>query len=290
MAKADAEEGHLAQELLDLRDLIDVFRRVAGAVGEHDAVGMGLQHLLRGDGGRQHRHGAAPLLQLPGDVALGAVVDEAHPQALLPLRRVHRGLGAGDRLHHTGDGVGLYRRQIRRHLVADGGVHDAVLPDDPGQLPGIDAPEARDSLLFQIGIQVAVAAEVGGRVAPLPDHIPLDAARALKILPDDPVVADEGIGLQHDLSGVAGVCQRLDVAAHAGGEHQLTHGVPFRAETDALEHLAVLKHQISFFHDLLPPVVLSGHSPTNLHAFSIYYDGFSQNSQFPPPDSAQSFP
>ena len=40
MPEADAEHGELARELSDLLDDGGVFLGVAGAVGEHDAVGM----------------------------------------------------------------------------------------------------------------------------------------------------------------------------------------------------------------------------------------------------------
>ena len=117
-----------------------------------------------------------------------------------------------------------------------------MLPDDAGELAGVHAVQSRHALLFQISVQIAVLAEVGRRLAPLPDHIALHAASALKILPDDAVVADEGIGLHDDLARVAGVGQGLDVAAHAGGKHQLTHGGGVGAEADALKNLAVLEH------------------------------------------------
>ena len=116
----------------------------------------------------------------------------------------------------------------------------AVLPDDAGQFPGIYAAQARHALLFQVCIQIAVRPEIGGCVAVFPDHIALHAAGALEVLPDDAVVADEGIGLHNDLSGITGVRQGLDVAAHTGGEHQLTHGVGLRTEPDALKYLTVL--------------------------------------------------
>ena len=220
--------------------MIRVFRRIAGAVGQHHAVGTGGQDLLRGGGRRQDRHGAAPLLELPDNVALGAVVDEGHPEALLPFRRIAVGLLAGNSLHHTGDGVGLDGSQIGGDLVADGGIHHAVLPDDAGQLPGVHAEQPRHPLLFQEGIQIAVRAEVGRSAAVFPDHIALDAAGALEVLPDDAVVADEGISLHDDLPSIAGVRQCLDVAAHAGGKHQFPHRIGLRAEAEALKHAAIL--------------------------------------------------
>ena len=65
-------------------------------------------------------------------------------------------------------------------------------------------------------------------------------ALSLEVLRDDAVVADQGIGLGDNLPGVAGIRQGLQIAAHTGGEHQLTHRVQIRAEADSLEHPAVL--------------------------------------------------
>ena len=240
VAQADAEHGHLAQEFADLLDLVHVFRRISGAVGEHDAVWIGSQNVLRGGGCRQDRHGTAPLLEFPDDVALGAVIQQGHPELLLPFRRMDRGFLTGNGLHHAGDGVGFDGCQVGGDLIADGGIHHAVLPDDAGQLPGVHAVQPRHPLLFQEGVQIAVGAEVGGSVAVLPDHVALDAAGALEVLPDDAVVADEGIGLHDDLPGIAGICQCLDVAAHAGGEHQFPHRIGLRAEAEALKHAAIL--------------------------------------------------
>ena len=261
MAQADAEQGHLAQQLFDLLDLIGVLRRVSGAVGEHDAIGISRQNVLGAGIRRQDGDGASPPLELPDDVPLGAVVQQADAEPLLPLRRVDSGLFAGDSLHHAGDGIGLDRRQVRRNLIADHRVHNAVLPDDAGQLPGVHPPEAGDALGLQKAVQIPLAAEVGGRVAPLPHHIAPDAAGPLEILGDDAVVADQRIRLHDDLPRVAGIRQRLDVAAHAGGEHQLPHGVLLAPEPKALKHLAVLQYQIPFSHAFLPSRSLARKNP-----------------------------
>ena len=73
MAEADAEHRDAAEELGDLRDLVDVVRRVAGAVGEHDAVIPGGEDILRFGRAGQHRHGAAAAAEIPGNAAQAAV-------------------------------------------------------------------------------------------------------------------------------------------------------------------------------------------------------------------------
>ena len=179
-------------------------------------------------------------MQLPDDVALGAVIQKGNAEALLPFRRMDGGLPAGNGLHHAGNGVGLNGGQVGGDFIADRCVHHAVFPDDAGQLTGIHAVQSRHALLLQEGIQIAVRPEIGGRVAPLPHHITPDAAGTFKIFPDDAVVADEGVGLHDDLPGIAGVRQGLNIAAHTRGEHQLTHGIRLRAEAHALKHPAIL--------------------------------------------------
>ena len=75
---------------------------------------------------------------------------------------------------------------------------------------------------------------------PLPDDIALYAAAALKVRPDYAVIADERIGLQHNLPGIAGIGERLHITAHASGKHQFPGYVSRRAKAEPLKDLAVL--------------------------------------------------
>ena len=238
--QADAKEGGLAQKLLDLGDLVDVFRRVAGAVGEHYAVRVCGQDLFRGGRRRQDGDGAAPLLQFPDNVLLGAVVQKGDPEPLFPFSGAEDGLPAGDGLHHAGHGVGGHCREIGGDFVADAGVHDAGLPENPGQFPGIHAAEARHAPLLQERVQIPLAAEVGGFLAPLPHHVAPHMTFALEVFGDHAIVADERIGLGNNLSRVAGIRQGFQVAAHAGSEYQFAGCVRLRAKARALKHPAVL--------------------------------------------------
>ena len=61
VAQADAEDGYPAHHGPYLRNFADVFGRVAGAVGEHDAVVPGGQDCLRARVMGIHRDGAAAL-------------------------------------------------------------------------------------------------------------------------------------------------------------------------------------------------------------------------------------
>ena len=245
VAEADAEHRDAAEELGDLRDLVNIVRRVAGAVGEHDAVIPGGEDVLRRDRAGQHRHGAAALTELARDVALRAVVDERHAVQHVALRPEGVGFRRRHLRHGVRDAVGAQRREILRHGVADGGVHRARLAQDARDGAGIDAGNAGDVVFFQERVERLRAAEVRGCGARFTHDIAAHTAFALKIGRDDAVVADEREGLQHDLAAVAGVGERLDVAVHAGGEHQLTERVAWRAEGEACKDLAVFKYEIA---------------------------------------------
>ena len=76
-------------------------------------------------------------------------------------------------------------------------------------------------------------------------------ARALKIGGDHAVIPDEREGLHHDLPVIARVGERFKVSRHAGGEHQLAHGILRRAAAHAGEHLAVFQNQVTLLHPCL---------------------------------------
>ena len=245
VAEADAEHRDAAEELGDLRDLVDVVRRVAGAVGEHDAVIPGGEDILRFGRAGQHRHGAAAAAELARDVALGAVVDERHAVQHAPLRLEGVGLRRCHLRHGVRDAVGAQGREIVRHRVADGSVHRAGLAQDARDGAGVDAGDAGDVVGFQKCVERFLAPEVRRRLALLAHDIAAHAALALKIGRDDAVVADERERLQHDLAAVAGVGECLDVAVHAGGEHQFANRVARCAESEARKDLAVFEYEIA---------------------------------------------
>ncbi len=101
-----------------------------------------------------------------------------------------------------------------------------MLPDPPHQGPGVDPVQGGD----------AGAPEEGEEVAPLPlGHLPrrlpgeapgheaLDpGAVGLRRPVAHPVVADVGLGHDHDLAPVGGVCEDLLVARHGGVEDHFT--------------------------------------------------------------------
>ena len=160
MAEADAEHRDAAEEFGDLRDLADVVGRVAGAVGEHDAVISGGEDVLRLHRAGQHRHGAAALTELACDVALGAVVDERHAVQHAALRPEGVGFRRCHLRHGVCDAVGAQRREILRHGVADGGVHGAGLAQDARDGAGVDAGDAGDVVFLQKRVERFLTPEV----------------------------------------------------------------------------------------------------------------------------------
>src|SRR5689334_20615957 len=84
VAEADAEEGHLADEMADV--LLSVGHRlgISGTVGEQDAVGTAIEDLL-GVRGRGIDGDVASLAhELAQDVALHAEVVDGDVVAILP--------------------------------------------------------------------------------------------------------------------------------------------------------------------------------------------------------------
>ena len=154
----------------------------------------------------------------------------------LAFRVEHLGCGTGHVLYSIGHGVGedLGQQGLGLGLVGrvggvkggqDGAVHHAALPDDAGQVAGVDALDADGIVLFQKAVQRLLTAPVGGGGAGFAHDVALcPNAVGLHIIVVHAVVADEGIGLGDDLAVVAGVGQGLLKAHHAGGEHHLAHG------------------------------------------------------------------
>ena len=78
MAQANAEQRFFPDELADGADGVAERLRIAGAVGQEDAVRLVRQHLFRRRGAGHHRHLAADLHQAARDVPFHAVVQRHH--------------------------------------------------------------------------------------------------------------------------------------------------------------------------------------------------------------------
>ena len=140
MPQADAEgRDAVAHEFAQIRNHGGVIRRVAGAVGQHQSVGIQVQDFLRRRARRNNRDRTAALFEFTLDVRLCAEVpeDDVVDSPLL------RGLNAVAR--HV-----LNRRMERQHLQLRAdflrilrllgqqrGIHHARIADNAGQRAGV---------------------------------------------------------------------------------------------------------------------------------------------------------
>ena len=186
MPQADAEGGDaVAHELAQVRNHGGVIRRVAGAVGQHQAVGIQVQDFLRRRARRNDRDRTAALFEFALDVRLCAEV----PEDDVVDTRLLRGLNAVAR--HV-----LNRRMERQHLQLRAdflrilrllgqqrGIHHARIADNAGQRAGVHPSQAGNALRFEVIIELALAAEVARLIAEFTDDIRGQArARRLEVL------------------------------------------------------------------------------------------------------------
>ena len=159
---------------------------------------------------------------------LDAVIHHGHMEALLAAGGEYLGLGPGDQRHGVFHLVGF---QLFQHLgdikmlrTGEPSVHAPLTAEYLSQRPGVYALDAGDVVFLQIAAQIALTAEVAPPGGQMADHKGLCPGPAgLVVLAVDPVIADEGIGHDHALSGVGGVGENLLVAGHGGVEHHLAH-------------------------------------------------------------------
>ncbi len=86
MPQADAEDGLLPQTLADVSHRIGHRRRVAGAVGKNNAVGIEGQDRCRRGSGRNHQDLETPGLEMANNIEFDTVViqDNFSAGTLLP--------------------------------------------------------------------------------------------------------------------------------------------------------------------------------------------------------------
>ena len=251
----------LATSLLDHRHGIFAGRgRIAGAVGQQDAIGVAGQDLLGRRGGRQHGGAGADAGQGAQDVALDAIVQHHDlvlrlaglgvalrpaPQALVEGEGLQAGGVLGEvEAHDTGPGPGPIDQGVQveaaLRIMGDHRVRHAPLADRQGQLAGVDAGQRHHAAPLQPAAQVGVGAPVGRRGRHVAEDRPARGrlrarAELLDVFEVDPDIADVREGEGHDLGHVRGVGQDLLVAAHRGVEADLAHRLADRAGAIALQ-------------------------------------------------------
>ena len=159
--------------------------------------------------------------------------------------------GAGNLLDRIPDLIGVQPLQYLPHIKLLGtgqhGVHAPLAAEHLGQGTGIHPLDAGDVMLLHIIPQVHLSAEVAPPGGQMANHQHLHpGAAGLVVLAVHPVVADEGIGHDHALSGIGGIGQDLLVASHGGVEHQLAHPCLCAPDAGTGEDASVFQDQSRF--------------------------------------------
>ena len=149
-----------------------------------------------------------------------------------------------------GGGLRLERIEIEPPAgrMGDHGVGHALLADQAGESPGVDAGKPDDAARLQPLVEMAAGAEIGrAGDGGMQD----DAARAgrggqidgLDVLVIRADVADVRKRERDDLTRIGGIGEDLLVAGHCGVEADLADRMAGGAETCAFQYGAVRQHQ-----------------------------------------------
>ena len=263
VSQADAEHRDIGfQYLPDSLDGVIAGLRVAGAIGQEDAVGIQRQHLCgRGLGG-YHGEPATPVNQHPQDIALHAVIVGHHvvgqlrrvavnmthpvfPAALGPVEGfLHRDFLRQVHPLETGKGPGLVQRgglvdSLSRHQAA---ILGALVPQDPGQATGIDVGDGDDVVAPEVIRQALFVAIIAGQQRQVADHQAGGPdGGGLLVLGIGAGIADMRVGQGDNLSRVGGIGENFLVAAHGGIENDFTNRGALGTYRQTFENTAVFK-------------------------------------------------
>jgi hypothetical protein len=119
----------------------------------------------------------------------------------------------------------------------------------PDEGAGVDAGERRDAAVGEPGQPAALGVGRVLAVDPLAhDHGPRVHPVGLHVVGGDAVVADQRIGEDDDLAGVARVAHGLLVAGHRGVEDDLAKADAASTDALAVEADAVLEQEVRAAH------------------------------------------
>ena len=230
--------------------------RIAGTVGQEDAVRIQRQHIGSRRLGRHHSQPATTLGQHAQDVALDAKIVSNDMETWLGslLVTIQRPLGLGPRIvglgrndlgqvHASQAREGLGQGQ-RLRLIDFAGQNapglSALFPQDAGQLARIDASNGNDTVLLQVGRQVLLATPARGNQRQVTnDQASGEIGIGFKIFRIATGVADMRVGQRDDLTAIGGIGKDFLVAGHSGVEHHLATGNAISADGLALENRSV---------------------------------------------------
>ena len=175
--------------------------------------------------------------RIGGRVALGPRVGLGAAHDLGQILAVGGGLRA--RFGDQGRVVRVGRR--------DDAAQRTLLAHDARDGARVDAFDGDDVLFLEPLVQRLVGAVARGNGAQLADHEGLGpGATGLGVLFGDAVVADHGVGHQHDLAGIGRIRQDLVVARHRGVEDEVTALLAGRADAASFEHVPGFQGQPCF--------------------------------------------
>ncbi len=258
VAEADAEQ-RLArlQQLADHRHrIVAGRRRIAGAVGEEDAVGLVRHHLLEAGGGGEHGHPRAGIGEVAEDVALGAVIDRDDVRAprLPPPRPIafaELPEAAGPAVHLSA-GTSLARSMPSSPGQARAFLSSASMSNSPFALCAITPLGAPSMRILRVSARVSTPARPIRPFERIHSSKPLAARKLLgcgdvlahhaaerpgivrlQILIIGADIADMREGEGDDLRGVGGIGHHLLIAGHRGVEADLADRLALGAEAAA---------------------------------------------------------
>ena len=265
---ADANAEHrqaVLQQALDSRHSIGRRRRrIAGAVGEEDAVRLVSQDFIGAGGGRDHGDAAAGGGEAAQDVALGAIVHRYHMVTGPRLAAVARAQGPGCLVPGVGLAAGHVRDQVHALKAGPGGggggqaididiasasvdqraVGSAAVADAPCQPARVDAGDGGQAVRAEPVVERARRPPARGCGDGLAQNASPDRRRRrLDVFGVGADVTDVGEGEGDDLAGVGGIGEDFLIAGHRGIEADLAHRLADGPGAPAPEYRSVGQHE-----------------------------------------------
>ena len=258
MAEADTEHGAPGlDQSADQFGYIGCAGRIAGTVGNKDAVRMGGEDRLCGCGVRIHRAFATELFEDAQLVELDTAVDHGHFElrirhaALWPHILFVDGHFRSEVAAHEPFGCFRFFNQAGLVEIFGGNhaLHGALVADMQRDGTGIDLIYTNLAVFFKIVGQRLGCPPVAVDPGAFTDHKALgkNAAR-FGVFVIDAVVSNKGIGHGDDLSMVGGVGQNFLISGHGGVENQLTVEFSRSGKRLAFKAGAVFECNNRFFH------------------------------------------
>ncbi len=174
VTEADPEHRHLAEQRGHLGGRAFDGGRVTGTVREEHAVGVAAEHVGRRRRRRHHLDVATDAREVAQDRGLDPVVvgHDVERRVGLPDRVGVRRRDLGDEV----DPVGTRRRRGRgpgdRLVGPERARHRTTVTQVTGETPGVDAGDARDAVLPQVGVEISRRPPVARSAGEIPHDDP----------------------------------------------------------------------------------------------------------------------